>query len=218
VSEEIRRGEAETGLGAPEEAPVIPGHPGIATERVAEIRGNIRIYDNRVAERDVRDLLSAVAALTQERDRLRDLLREAIDAFEHIDCGNAQCNDRWGGCDRRCALHARAAQAHFTEALAALTPEPQAEAPAPDAEPSDAEMLDWLESHWDDATFDLSSEFAEYDEESDAVQPVGLGLEEDDRYCRIEYVYKHRGRTICAETSGKTIRDAIRAAMKEQGR
>jgi hypothetical protein len=51
--------------------------------------------------------------LKQERDEARRLVETAIEALDHIDCGDAQCRDGYGGCDRRCALHARAAIEHL---------------------------------------------------------------------------------------------------------
>jgi hypothetical protein len=65
------------------------------------------------AREDVPWLLKRVEALEAA-------LREAIDAFGQIGSGNARCRQAgYGNCDHRCAIHARAAMAHFTASLEA---------------------------------------------------------------------------------------------------
>lgn len=61
----------------------------ISDEELEMIRGKIRIYDNRVAERDVNTLLSHIAAQSDEIKRLRAV----IDEQHHVRVDETELHD-----------------------------------------------------------------------------------------------------------------------------
>jgi hypothetical protein len=112
MSEEIRRGEAETGLGASEEAPVISGHPRIIPEGVAE--SLLRVSRDAWRER-WEDAHNTLCRYFKALEKLRGY---------NVAIAANQINYR--------------PEDHIAVIDAALAaPEPQAEAPAQDAGPSD---------------------------------------------------------------------------------